>query len=198
MKLDEKSWDKLLNIKTSGRDATNADTFYYPYEPTDYCVLERLAQSGWIGKDNTLIDYGCGKGRVDFFLAYQTKCHAIGIEYDKRIFDTAVRNHETAVSSSRVTFELANAEHYDVPEEADRFYFFNPFSVPILQKVMERVKESYYANMCEIYLFFYYPSEEYISYLMTVDEIEFVDEIDCSDLFSKNNSRENILIFQFL
>lgn len=198
MMLDEKSWDKLLNIKTSGRDTTNADTFHYPYEPTDYCVLERLASSGYIGKKNILIDYGCGKGRVDFFLSYQTRCNTIGIEYDKRIYDAAVRNHATAVSSGRVTLELANAEQYIVPEQADRFYFFNPFSVPILQKVLERIKESYYANMREMYFFFYYPSEEYVAYLMTVDELEFVDEIDCADLFKQNNERERILIFQII
>ncbi len=33
------------------------------------------------------------------------------------------------------------------------------------------------------FLFFYYPSDEYISYLMTVDELVFSDEIDCRDLF---------------
>ena len=42
---------------------------------------------------------------------------------------------------------------------------------------------------------FYYPSEEYISYLLTVDELEFYDEIDCGDLFEKKDSREQIMIF---
>ena len=45
-------------------------------------------------------------------------------------------------------------------------------------------------------LFFYYPSNEYISYLMTVDEVEFYDEIGCEDLFLENDSRERIVIFQ--
>ena len=54
-----------------GRDDSNAGQYYYPYEPTPYSVLERLANTGIIRKGNTLLDYGCGKGRVDFFLAYQ-------------------------------------------------------------------------------------------------------------------------------
>ena len=45
-------------------------------------------------------------------------------------------------------------------------------------------------------LLFYYPSDEYISYLMTVDELEFDDEMDCSDLFEGKNERERILIFR--
>lgn len=64
----ENKWDKLLKIHTMGRDDSNAGQYYYPYEPTPYSVLERLANTGIIRKGNTLLDYGCGKGRVDFFL----------------------------------------------------------------------------------------------------------------------------------
>lgn len=91
---------------------------------------------------------------------------------------------------------VANAENFPVPESVDRFYFFNPFSLEILQKVASRILESYYAAPREMLLFFYYPSDEYISYLMTVDEILFLDEIDCRDLFQGNDLRERIVIFE--
>lgn len=65
----EEKWDRLLQIRTTGRDDSHADQYRYPYEPTPYCVLERLANSGFLKKGNTLLDYGCGKGRVDFFLS---------------------------------------------------------------------------------------------------------------------------------
>ena len=51
-------WDGLLRIKTTGRDDSHADQYRYPYEPTPYSVLERLANSGMIGKKNVLLDYG--------------------------------------------------------------------------------------------------------------------------------------------
>ena len=53
--VNEYNWDKLLKIKTSGRDDTKADQYCYPYEPTPYCVLERLANSGYIKKNNCVI-----------------------------------------------------------------------------------------------------------------------------------------------
>lgn len=193
---NEIRFDRLLNIRTTGIDRSNSDQYRYPYEPTPYCVLERLANSGWIGKVNTLIDYGCGKGRVDFFLSYQTRCHSIGVEYDERIFAKAEENREVAVSSERVEFILANAENYMVPERVDRFFFFNPFSRELLQKVVSRILESYYAAPRRMLLFFYYPSNEYISYLMTVDELQFWDEIDCRDLFSGDEPRERIVVFE--
>lgn len=194
----ENKWDKLLNIHTMGRDDSNADQYHYPYEPTPYSVLERLANTGYIRKENTLLDYGCGKGRVDFFLSYQTRCHSIGIEYDERIYRKAIENKEKAVSSERAAFRKENAEQFPVPENVDRIYFFNPFSLEILQKVIHKILESYYEKPREMKLFFYYPSDEYISYLMTIDALMFSDEIDCRDLFPGNDARERIIIFDLI
>ena len=192
---NENTWDKLLQIKTTGRDDSNSDQYRYPYEPTPYSVLERLANSGFIRKGDVVLDYGCGKGRVDFFLSYQTKANTIGVEYDERIYQSALENQKTAVSSRKSEFVLTRAEEYEVPPEVNRFYFFNPFSAELLRKVIARIIESYYEKPRDMLLFFYYPSEEYISYLMTVDELEFYDEIACDDLFDGNDPRERIMIF---
>lgn len=192
----EIQWDKMLGIKTSGRDDSHSDQYRYPYEPTSYEVLERLANSGWIGKKNTLVDYGTGKGRVCFYLSYQTRCRSVGIEYDERIYKQAEENQAAAVSGGRCSFLHTNAEKYEVPKEVDRCYFFNPFSVEILQTVLARIYESYYENPRELLLFFYYPSDEYIQYLMTQDALLFSDEIDCGDLFEGENQREKIVIFE--
>ena len=85
-------------------------------------------------KNNMLLDYGCGKGRVDFFLSYQTRCRCLGVEYDERIYKKVMENKKEAVSKERVSFSLANAEEFQLPEQIDRIYFFNPFSVEILRK----------------------------------------------------------------
>lgn len=195
MNHNEDTWDRLLKIKTTGRDDSEADPYHYPYEPTPYTVLERMANSGYIGKRNVLIDYGCGKGRVDFFLSYQLRCKTIGVEYDKRLYEIGLRNKQAAVSGRATEFVLANAENYEVPIEADCFYFFNPFSIEILKHVMGRILVSYYQKVREMKLFFYYPSDEYVSYLMQVEELEFEDEISCKDLFDGKNPRERVLIF---
>lgn len=191
----ETIWDQRLQIKTGGRDDEISDEYRFPYEPTPYSVLERLADSGLIRGNNVVLDYGCGKGRVDFFLSAQTGAKAIGIEYDERIWQSAQENRGSAVSGIQADFLLMRAEAYEVPVEVDRCYFFNPFSVEILHKVMARIIESYYENPREVLLFFYYPSDEYISYLMTVNELDFYDEIACGDLFAGNDRRERIMIF---
>ena len=73
---------------------------------------------------------------------------------------------------------------------------FNPFSVEILQKVLAKILDSFYENPREIKLFFYYPSDEYVGYLISHKQLMFVDEIDCRDIFGGNNVREKILIFK--
>ena len=190
----ESTWDKLLQIETSGRDDTNSDEYRYPYEPTPYCVLERLADSELFGQNTVVLDYGCGKGRVDFFLFYRTKAKTIGIEYDEHIYSSTLSNQKRALSGAE--FVLTRAEEYKVPVAVNRCYFFNPFSVEILHKDKARILESYYETPREMFLFFYYPSDDYIAYLMTVDELEFYDEISCEDLFDGKDTRERILIFQ--
>ena len=197
MKTDnERVWDKLLQINTVGRDDTNSDEYRYPYEPTPYSVLERLAATDLFGKDDVVLDYGCGKGRVGFFLSYRTQAKSIGIEYDKGIYQSALENQKTAHKRAKSDFVLTRAEEYVVPSEVNRCYFFNPFSVEILQKVMARIIDSYYADPREILLFFYYPSDEFMCYLMTLDELEFYDEIECGDLFEGNDPRERIMVFE--
>ena len=182
--MTEKEWDSLLKIQTTGRDDSNADQYRYPYEPTPYPVLERLAGSGLIGKRNLLLDYGCGKGRVDFFLAWQLRCRCIGVDYDTRMIRTAMVNRYKAVSGE-----------YQIPDKVDRIYFFNPFSGQILQKVLARIRDSWYARPRQIFLFVYYPSSAFISTLMAQDFLEFQDEIDCTDLFAGHDDRERIMIF---
>ena len=192
----ETTFDKLLQIQTCGRDESGADEYHHPYEPTPYCVLERLEQSGFFGAEDVVLDYGCGKGRLSFFLSHRTKAKTIGIEYDEHIYEDALKNRKSAISKVKPEFVLTRAEEYEVPPDVNRCYFFNPFSGEILLAVCARILESWYESPREIFLFFYYPADEYISYLMTVEELEFYDEIECDDLFEGNDPRERILIFQ--
>ena len=119
------------------------------------------------------------------------------MEYDERIYNKAIENKEKAISAGRVAFKAENAEYFSVPREVDRIYFFNPFSLEILQKVIHRILESYYEKPRENKTTcFIIRQNEYISYLMTVDRIyDLKNEIDCRDLFPGNNMRERIVIF---
>lgn len=190
----ENDLEKNLKIKTTGRDDSNSDLTNYPYEATSYEILRELAYSGFINKNDTLVDFGSGKGRVGFYLSYYTKAKTIGIEYDLRLYNRALDNHNTSISSSRVSFVNCCASTFKFTDDITCCYFFNPFSIFILKQVIDNVR------VCkkEINLFFYYPSKDYLTYLDNEIDIIHVEDIDCTNLFKKDDKREFIAVYKII
>lgn len=188
--------DKLLKIKTSGRDDSHSNFKNYPYEPTSYSVLGILSNSGYIKKNDRIIDFGCGKGRVDFYLAYFNKAKMIGVEYDLRLYNSALDNLKRSICSNRVEFVNCCASKYKVPSDVVGAYFFNPFSIEILKDVIANLKKSILEEKREITLFFYYPSKEYIDFLDKDIDITFVCDIDCKEQFKNYDFKEYIKVYK--
>lgn len=194
MYISERQWDQRLRIVTTGLDASHADLHHNPYEPTPYTVLHRLVEQGHVPPESRWIDYGCGKGRVSFFLHSQTGCQITGVEFQEKLWQAAMDNFRTCGSPEGVEFVCASAESYAVGD-VDHFFFFNPFSVSILQRVLSRILKSWYENPRDLRFFFYYPTDEYVSELMN-SRLTFVEKLDCMDLFAVTDRREHILIFE--
>lgn len=196
--------DALLGIRTTGRDESHATQDSNPYEPTPYAVLERLANSGLAGKRNLLVDYGCGKGRVGLYLAYQARCRSIGVERDPLLLEAAQRNRRAApflqgpYAADRVAFELADAAMYDPPQEADRFYFFNPFSVEVFAQVLERIRRSLEDAPRAAAVLLYYPDDAYLGLLAQTHWLAADPDayIDCRNLFGGGDPRETVLVYR--
>lgn len=191
----ERFWERELQIRTAGRDAASEDAHRLPYEPTPYAVLEKLAADGRIGRDNLLVDMGCGKGRVSLFLSRVTGCRSVGLDFNPAFIAEAEENLASVKGSVRVSFAVGDAERYEPPADADRFYFFNPFSAEILRSALARIAGSWYGAPRRILLFFYYPSDDYLRILFDDDALIPAGEIDCSDLFP-GDRRETILCFE--
>ena len=188
--------DRFLKIKTNGRDDSVSNHINFPYEATPYCILQILANSGYISKRDKIIDFGCGKGRVDFYLAYSVKVKMIGVEFDNRLYNSALKNSQTALSSARVSFVNCDARDYVIDSDITGAYFFNPFNVEVLECVINNLRRSKNENDREIKLFFYYPSKEYLEYLNSQSDITFITQLDCMDQFDEYNERECIAIFK--
>jgi SAM-dependent methyltransferase len=188
--------DRFLKIKTNGRDDSASTPTNYPYEATPYSVLQTLANSGYLSKRDKIIDFGCGKGRVDFYLAYSVKAKMIGVEFDPRLYNSALKNSQTALSSTRVSFVNCDARDYVIDLDITGAYFFNPFNVEVLECVINNLRRSKNENDREIKLFFYYPSKEYLKYLNSQSDITFIIQLDCMDQFDEYNERECIAVFK--
>lgn len=194
----EKIIDREFNIDTCGRDDLREDNEHRAYEPTPYDVLDLIIDSGFITKNDTVVDMGAGKGRVAIYLSNQIGCPVKGIEYDERIYEVALSNINSTKMKADVEFINTSAEKYEISPSDSVLFFFNPFSVKILETVIANAIKSYYGNSREIKLVFYYPSLEYVGRLMTNDSLEFIDEIDCSHLYKDSKGRECIMIFKIV
>ena len=196
MNFDEILQDKRLNINTIGRDDTHADEHHSPYEPTPYCVLDRMAENNAFDHISHLIDFGCGKGRVGFYLAEKYRIRITGIEVENVFYKAAVRNRSSFSRKSLISLENCPAETYPIPADADAFFFFRPFSEIILRRVMHNILASWYEYPRSIRLIFYYINGSYASYLESIREISCISETDCRDLFNSRDHRDKYIIYQ--
>ena len=57
--LTEEQWERKLKIRTRGGSNHAADGENFPYEPTPYSVLLRLAQSGRLARYNKIGRASC-------------------------------------------------------------------------------------------------------------------------------------------
>lgn len=192
----ELALDQLLGIRTTGRDESHASLDNNPYEPTPYAVLERLANSGRLRKGNCLVDYGCGKGRVGFFLSYHTRCASLGVEIDRWLYEAAMRNQTHAVSGRRTRFVQADARTFVPPIEADRFYLFNPFSAEVFKQALAGIATSLKEKPRNAQVLLYYPDESYRAVLEHTSWLAAGESIDCRDLFEGNDPRERIEVWE--
>ena len=174
---DEEKWDMKLNVNTCVYDYSQEDYQNYGYDPTPYVVLEELVKLDLIKKDDIIVDYGCGKGRIGFFLNNQVGCKVIGIDHNKRLIKKAKNNLENYGYTDDIKFVYSKAEEY-VPDEANCFYLFNPFSSKIFRQVLKKIEESKKNNPREILIFFYYSTIEYKLYLPTEKRLELIQSIE--------------------
>lgn len=130
--------DDKLGIKTTGRNDEFSDSFRYPYEPTTYSVLDRIAEEGYITKQDHLVDYGSGKGRVPIYMNYLTGCKATGIEMIPEFIELANRN-KASYEKGDIDFICESAEKWEVDDEITCCFFFNPFSIKIMLRVINRI-----------------------------------------------------------
>lgn len=145
---------------------------YFRYEPTSYsgliCAFDELEDV--ITKYDRLVDFGCGKGRVLFYVNQRFQCDVCGIEVDEELYELALDNRAYFNTRFRDTMERieiihGKAEEYEVRQEDNIFYFFNPFEINIFEQVIEHIMESVAKHPRRVFVMMYYPKSEYIQYM---------------------------------
>lgn len=132
--------DKELKIYTNGIQNDDHHSYYnHRYEPTSYENLTLLFDQYPLTSKDGFVDFGCGKGRINFYVHDRFHCKSIGVELHEAYYEDATRNLTTYVGTQKeqISFHCMPAQSYLLDGSETCFYFFNPFSVDIFGQVIQ-------------------------------------------------------------
>ena len=194
-------YERLFNIKTTGEQQGFYESHHYNrYEATSYFALETLFKEYPLSSNDCIVDFGCGKGRLSFYINYYYNCKITGIEMNNNYFDICINNKKNYLKNynkekNKIEFLNIFAEEYKISSTDNKFYFFNPFSVQIFIKVVTNIIYSVVDEYRPVDLILYYPSEDYIYYLENYTMFHLVKEIKLNEHYEQDN-RERILVYR--
>lgn len=190
--------DALLHIHTEEIQTDGKDTFHFHrYEPTPYRVLQVLFDHLDIHREDTLLDYGSGLGRLNFYANHLFQCRGIGVEQSAEFHSAAQKNlnHFCGMYRDRLCFIHASAEEYELPDEVNYIYCFNPFSTDVFRSVMTKIETSFEHKEREITLILYYPEDNTIFYIERHTPFQLLCEIPVPDLIGQDR-RERFCLYR--
>jgi SAM-dependent methyltransferase len=198
--MKETNYDELLNIETEGNQrGYNKSFHYHRYEPTPYHALEKLFAEYELTSSDHIVDFGCGKGRLNFFIHYLFHASVTGVEMNEKLYEEAMENKANylikAKNKGEIQFQCCLAEKYEINPLDNTFYFFNPFTIPIFWKIINNILVSVEKFKREVDVILYYPSEDYIYYLENHTLFELIKEVQLPGLY-ENNANERFLIYR--
>jgi cyclopropane fatty-acyl-phospholipid synthase-like methyltransferase len=199
--MDEQYYEKLFNIKTSGEQKIfNESIHYNRYEPTSYSALEILSKQYKFTAEDSIVDFGCGKGRFNFYINHYFNSSVTGIEMNNFFYKEAIENkknysHKNTNKKDHINFLNCFAERYDINSSDNKFYFFNPFSMQIFAKVIKNILVSTEKYERTVDVILYYPSNDYIYFLETSSPFLLINEIKVPYMY-ENDPRYIFLIYR--
>ena len=98
--------------RRSGRTPRN----WLPYVPTPQEVVDRMLALAGVGKNDVVLDLGCGDGRIPITAAKAFGAKGIGVDIDPQRIAEANANAKAAGVSHLVTFKLEDAMTTDLSQ----------------------------------------------------------------------------------
>ena len=198
--MNEQAYDRQLNITTAGNQQGFTDSLHHNrYEPTPYELLDKLFQQYHLIPGDRLVDVGCGKGRLNFYVHHIFGVENAGIEMNPVFYGEALENKKHYVkihknSGHAIEFYNCLAQDYPVHVRDNKFYFFNPFSAQVFISFINRVLRSVETAPRTVELILFFAPQEYSDFLEKSTLFELVKEVQLSDFHKE--PRERFLIYR--
>jgi SAM-dependent methyltransferase len=148
--------DELKLLEEKGIDIDHATI----YMPVSYDLLEETCHHPLKGGKSHFLDIGCGKGRAMCVAAHYGFKKVTGIDFSKDLCTAAEKNLSlTKKIIPDLQYKIINndAFYFEIPEDVDCIFMFNPFDDVIMSGVAENILESFEANPRTITLIYANP-----------------------------------------
>ncbi len=117
------------------------------YQPSSSVIFEKAMNAlPYNLSDKVFLDIGSGKGRALILAAEAGFKKVIGIEYANELNDIAYTNIEKVkhrFPNTEFVLHEGDALEFDIPDEVDVIYLFNPFDEEALKGLMKKVKPAF-------------------------------------------------------
>ena len=138
------------------------------YLGTPYNFLERLFLAYPFKNEDHLVDFGCGKGRVLFMAAHHHCPQVTGYENHEKRFITLSNNvkeyQKKARNHTRFNVFHLDVQKAEIPDDTNKFFFFEPFHLPIFEAVMHNIELSLSRRKRNVTLFVNLPDKPTLDY----------------------------------
>ncbi len=153
--------DKLDSLAEQGIDIDHSTI----YMPASYDLLEAVFQRVGIATFNHFIDIGCGKGRALCVAAYSGVKKLTGVELSREFCEVTKSNLSKVkkrIPKIEYTIKHNDAFYFDIPNDADCIFMFNPFDDVIMSGVIENIEQSLEENPREITIIYFNPTQQHL------------------------------------
>lgn len=148
--------DELKSLQNLGVDITHATI----YMPVSYCLLEEIFLQLQEIPRNHFLDIGCGKGRALCMAAHEGFRQVTGLDFAKDLCEQAKENL-TLIKQKipALEFKVINndAFYFEIPDDVDCIFFFNPFDEIIMSAVANNIAESLQKNFRKLHIIYVNP-----------------------------------------
>ena len=136
--------------------------------------------------DMTFLDYGTGKGRALCAAATFPFKRIMGVELSSQLARLAQLNLERMCGRkvADVDIQCQDATEFDVPDDVDVIYFFNPFTGDSLQQVVDKMYASF-KRMPRAIFVLYFNNDHFdrivahARWIKKIHQTQFYPEISC-------------------
>jgi SAM-dependent methyltransferase len=151
--------DELGSLEDKGIDIRHATI----YMPVSYDVIEDIFTKYDPSRSKHFIDIGCGKGRAMCVAANLGAGKVTGIDFSKDFCEQSKLNlFATQQRFPQLQYKVWNndAFYFEIPEDADCIFMFNPFDEVIMSGVIENIDISLEKNPRKITVIYANPQHK--------------------------------------